>query len=187
MKVLKIIGIIVLVLIVLIAVASLLLSTESSIAKSVVINAPKHQVYQHVNNYKKYNNWSPWMKRDPNMKSELVGEDGVVGTVYKWEGNQQVGKGEQVFVAITPDTVKTKLTFKGLFDSYADVYLALDSLAPNETKATWGFFANSPRPFNVMGLVFDIEKYVGADYQLGLDSLKAIVERETLTVQNPTP
>lgn len=176
MKAVRIILIIVVVLIVALVIAMFVAPTDMNIARSVEINAPKNIVHQHVSSFAQMNEWSPWAKLDPNMKSEIVGEDGTVGAINKWEGNKDVGVGEQEFTMIGDDTIKTMLRFKTPYESKADVYIILEALDPNKTKVTWGFVSSMDRPFNVMGLFMDMDAAIGNDYQKGLDALKVIAE-----------
>lgn len=178
MKILKIALVVILVLVLAVVIAMFVAPTEMHVERSVDINAPKAIVHKHVSSFALMNEWSPWAKLDPNMKSEIIGEDGTVGAINKWEGNEDVGKGEQEFSMISYDTITTLLRFKEPFESYADVYIVVDETSPSTTKVTWGFKSTMTRPFNIMGLFMDMDAAIGNDYQKGLDSLKAITEAE---------
>lgn len=186
MKALKIIGILLLVIVVAVVIAMFVAPTAMNVERSIEINAPKALVHQHVSNLRLMNEWSPWAKLDPYMKNEYLGEDGKVGSINKWEGNDSVGKGEQEITFISADSVKTQVRFKEPFESTADAYIVLEETAPNVTKVTWGFSSNMARPFNIMGLFMDMEASIGADYQKGLDSLKVIAENAAKNATTPT-
>ncbi len=179
MKALKIILGIVLVLVLAFVIGMFIFPTTLKVERSIEINAPRSLVFEHVNNFAHVNQWSPWTKLDPNMKSEITGEDGTTSAVYAWESDSDdVGKGDQQFTLITVDTVLTHINFYKPFESSADAYLVLEELTPTTTKVTWGFVSDVGRPGNVfMGLMNGAEA-IGADYQKGLDSLKAQVEFE---------
>ena len=60
----------------LIAVAAILLiasmqPADFSISRSLSIGAPPAKVYAIVNDMRRWNDWSPWSKLDPDMKSNL--------------------------------------------------------------------------------------------------------------------
>ena len=108
MKALKIIGIILLIILLIGLIGSFVAPTEASISKSVEINAPKSVVYDYVSKFENRSKWSPWEKKDPNIKLENIGEDGTVGAIHKWEGNSDVGKGEEEWLVVTADSLKSE-------------------------------------------------------------------------------
>ncbi len=67
--ILKSLGIILLLLIGYAIVAMLAFGKTYHYEKSMVINAPKEKVWQHINSMKAFNEWNPWMKLDSNMKN----------------------------------------------------------------------------------------------------------------------
>jgi effector-binding domain-containing protein len=112
------------------------------------------------------------------MKTQLAGTDGTVGAVYSWEGNDDVGKGEQTITKIEQmKRVDVKLHFLEPFESEAHAYITLAD-DPNGVKVTWAFEGNTPRPWNVFGLFMNMEKAVGEDFSKGLAKLKALAEKE---------
>ncbi len=86
---------IVLAIIVLVVLLALIAPKTYSVSRSVVVNRPISEVFTYVKSIKNQNDWSPWKKKDPNMKQEFIGTDGEVGFISKWEGNKDVGTGEQ--------------------------------------------------------------------------------------------
>ncbi len=178
MKALKIIGGIALVLVLAVVIALFVFPTKLEVERSIEINAPKALVHEYVSQFKLMNEWSPWTRLDPNMKSEITGEDGTVGAKYSWESElDNVGKGVQELTLITEDSVHTLVTFTSPFQSVAKGYVLLEALTPNITKVTWGFLSDAGRPGNVFMGLMNAAETVNADYQKGLDSLKVITER----------
>lgn len=176
MKALKIIGIILAILVLALLIGSFVAPTSMQLEKTIEVNAPKPLVHDYVTHFKHINQWQPWPKMDQHIKIEIIGTDGTVGAISKWEGNDSVGKGEQEIKHITPDSVMLQVRFKEPFESSPDAYIILEELTDNSTKVTWGFKNNMRWPFNVMGLFWDMEAALGSDYQRGLDTLKAHVE-----------
>jgi hypothetical protein len=159
-------------------IASLFLHTESSAVKSVVINRSQQDIFDYIVLLKNQEEFSAWAKMDPEMKREFRGEDGKVGFVSAWEGNQEVGKGEQEIKKITPPTrIDYELRFKEPFEDTSFAYLELESKSNNETIVKWGFNSTMARPMNVMLLLMDFEEMIGKDLQTGLDNLKTILEK----------
>ncbi len=63
------------------------------VERSATIAAPPSAVFAVVNDFSRWNDWSPWAELDPEMKTSLEGPKSGVGAVYKWSGNNDVGEG----------------------------------------------------------------------------------------------
>ncbi|HEY6171969.1 MAG TPA: SRPBCC family protein, partial [Candidatus Kapabacteria bacterium] len=178
MKALKVILFILLgivgVLLILMAVAPTKMNSE----RSVVINAPKEVVWNNIVMFANQHKWSPWDKKDPNIKITIEGVDGTVGAVNKWEGNDSVGSGEQTMKKITPMTaIESELHFIKPWENTAQAYFNVVD-AEGGVKVSWGFKGEMSRPFNIFGLFMDMDKAIGADFEQGLANLKALCEAE---------
>lgn len=178
MKALKIILYILLgivgVLLILMAVAPTKMSSE----RSVVIHAPKEVVWKNIVMFSNQHKWSPWDKKDPNIKITIEGTDGTVGAVNKWEGNDSVGSGEQTMKKIVPmSAIESELHFIKPWESTAQAYFNVAD-ADGGVKVSWGFKGEMSRPFNIFGLFMDMDKAIGGDFEAGLANLKALCESE---------
>ena len=112
-------------------------------------------------------------------KQESVGTDGEVGFIAKWEGNKQVGTGEQEILHIEHnEQIKTQLRFLKPWKSVSDAYIKVTEVDTNQTNVTWGFTGNNPVPMNIFMLFFNFEKAVGKDFEEGLASLKEILDKQ---------
>ncbi|TBV25628.1 MULTISPECIES: SRPBCC family protein [Meridianimaribacter] len=162
----------------LIIILALIAPKAYDVNRSIVINAPKDEVFKYLTFIKNQNDWSPWKKKDPNMKQEFIGTDGEVGFISKWEGNKDVGTGEQELISIQKenDKIEVQLRFFKPWKSQSVGYYTVEELNTNETKVVWGFQGKNPIPFNVFMLFFNFEKAVGKDFDEGLTSLKHILE-----------
>ncbi len=158
-------------------VVAFFLPREVAVSRQALINAPPEKVFAYVNDLKKFNDWSPWAKRDPNMKQTYSGPASGVGQKVAWQSDHdQVGSGTQEIVASDPNkSVKTALDFGDM--GTADAVFSLEGF-DGGTRITWGFttdVGNNPM-MRWMGLMFD--KWIGADYEAGLASLKELAEKE---------
>lgn len=189
MRILKIILLVLVVFIGLLLVVALFAPKSFAVERSTLIKAPRAVVYDQVRHFKNFAAWSPWQHLDPNMTTNIEGTDGAVGAKYTWKGNADAGSGSQEIVSLKEgEEVNVKLHFLEPFDSQSDSYFKLAD-ADGDTRLTWGMKGNMAMPFNVMGLLMDIEGGVGKDYENGLNNLKAICEQasnnspKTLTVR----
>ena len=111
------------------------------------------------------------------MTQEFIGVDGQVGFVSKWEGNKDVGSGEQEIMGIVDNKViETELRFFKPWKSQSDAYLKVEEISTNKTKVVWGFSGKNKFPMSIFMLFMNMDKTVGKDFEEGLDSLKQILE-----------
>lgn len=170
---LVIVGIIALALI-----TALFVKKDMKASREIVINKPKADVFNYIKQLKNQDNFSKWGKLDPNMKKDYRGTDGTVGFISAWEGNSDVGKGEQEIKKITEgESLETELRFIKPFESKAIAVMSTTAIDSVHTKVTWAFDSKMAYPMNLMKLFMDMEKMVGDDFSTGLTNLKAVLEK----------
>ena len=82
------------------------------IERAATVNAPAAIVFNQVNDFHKWDAWSPWAKLDSNMKQSYEGAPAGTGAMYSWTGNNQVGQGRMTITDSKPsELVKIKLEF----------------------------------------------------------------------------
>ena len=165
-------------LVILIVILALVAPKTYEVNRSIDINKSLPEVFKYLKSIKNQNDWSPWKKKDPNMKQEFIGTDGEVGFLSKWEGNKDVGTGEQEILRIVEnEVIESRLRFFKPWKSQSDAYLKVEDAGNNNTKVTWGFSGKNPIPFNIFMMFFNLDKTVGKDFEEGLASLKIILEK----------
>lgn len=145
------------------------------IERSVQIDAPADFVMAHANTFEQMRKWGPWEEKDPNMTVSFDGIDGTLGAKYMWEGNDQVGKGNQVISSISDTHITTELNFIEPWEGHS---LATFTVKEHQgaTIATWAF-DNEPNLFaSAMGAIFSMDEMLGPDFEHGMNNLKAFVE-----------
>ena len=156
---------------------ALIAPKQYEVHRSITIDRPLPEVFNYLKHIKNQNHWSPWKKRDPNMKQEFVGTDGEVGFISKWEGNKEVGVGEQEIMNIVEnDRLEARLRFFKPWKSESDAVTRVEGVEDGKTKVTWGFSGNNKVPANIFMLLYNVDKHVGKDFEEGLASLKEILE-----------
>lgn len=175
MKALKITGIIIAVLVLIIAILGVVVPKEYHVERSIEINAPKEVVFDNITSLKKIQAWSPWTEYDPDMKVTYEGEEGTVGSKSTWDGNEDVGKGEQLITAIDENGVDVQIKFLEPWE-----VICQSSVKMSETEqgvnVTWAFDGTNPFPWNVLGLFMNMDDALGADFEKGMQKLKSITE-----------
>ncbi|MCF0059007.1 GNAT family N-acetyltransferase [Dyadobacter sp. CY356] len=159
-------------------IAAFIMPKDYAVEREITINKPKAEVFEYLKSLKNQDNWSVWMKMDPNIKKTYKGTDGTIGFTSMWEGNDDVGKGEQEIKKISEgERIDTELRFIKPFESNNDAYMITENAGENQTKVKWGFSGKMPYPMNAMLPFMGMEKSVGSDFANGLKNLKEILEK----------
>ncbi len=147
------------------------------VSRSIVIDKPKEIVFPYLKMVKNQDHWSPWKKKDPNMKQTFTGTDGEVGFKSSWIGNKEVGEGSQTITAIVEnERIDNHLVFLKPWKSESDGYYTVADEGPGQTKVIWGFTGQNKFPTTIFMLFFNMDKAVGKDFEEGLHNLKKILE-----------
>jgi hypothetical protein len=169
--------IVVAILAVLIFILALLAPKSYNVYRTVDISKPRPEVFEYLKFLRNQENWSPWEKKDPDMKKQFQGTDGTVGAKSSWQGNKSVGEGEQEITRIVPgERIESNLRFIKPWKSESDCYLVTDDTGKGSTRVTWGFSGKNKFPMSIMMLFMNMDKAVGKDFEEGLASLKRIME-----------
>ena len=162
-------------LIVLIVVIGFLLPRQVHVERSIVINAPQAQLFEALNGFKRFNEFSPWAALDPNTQYTYEGPESGVGAKMSWvSSDPELGSGtNEIVESKAPDLIRTKLDFGGQLAEATFTFAPADSA----TRVTWGFdgdLGNNPI-MRFVGLMFD--KWIGSDYEKGLARMKQVMEQ----------
>jgi len=171
MKIVKILGTAVVGLIGLVLVIGLIAQKSFKVERSIVINAPYELVVDQIIHFKNFQEWEPWGHLDPNMEASIEGEDGQVGAIYRWNGNDDVGSGSQEVMSITAERIEIRLSFTEPWESENLAFYNLRE-TNGGVEVTWGMEGDVPFPMNTMLIFDDMDESVGSDFAKGLESLK---------------
>ncbi|WP_299432444.1 SRPBCC family protein [uncultured Maribacter sp.] len=163
--------------ILLLLVLGLIAPKNYNVFRTIEINKPKAKVFEHLKYLKKQQEWSPWAKKDPNMEKKITGTDGEVGAVSYWNGNKEVGEGEQEITKIIEgERIEGELRFLKPWKSISNCYFVVAEAGEENTKVTWGFSGKNKFPVSIMMLFMNMDKAVGKDFEEGLAALKEQLE-----------
>jgi hypothetical protein len=163
-------------LIAILLVAALFIKKDYAVEREITINKPKQEVFDYVKHLKNQDNYSKWVRMDPNMKKDFRGTDGTVGFVYAWDGNKDAGKGEQEIKSITEgEKLDVEVRFEKPFEGIAYAPITTETVSENQTKVKWGMKGKNKWPMNFMNPFMD--KMLGKDLETSLTALKGILEK----------
>lgn len=145
------------------------------IVRTGKIAAPQAQVFEHVNDFHKWQDWSPWAKLDPNAKTTFEGPPSGVGSAFSWSGNNGVGEGKMTITESRPnDLVKMRLDFTKPMQA---TNITEFTFKPDGagTEVTWAMSGTNNFLARAMCLVFNGDKMVGGQFEQGFANMNAVV------------
>jgi len=147
-----------------------------TVERTATINAPAPVVFAQVNDFHKWQEWSPWEKLDPNMKKEFSGAAAGTGAVYSWVGNSDVGEGRMTITDSVPSTsIKIKLEFiKPFAATNATDFIFTPQ--GNSTNVKWTMSGDKNFVAKAFTMFMDMDKMVGTDFEKGLAQMKTVSE-----------
>ncbi len=155
--------------------------SEFRIARSIKISAPPAEVFAHVNDFHKWDAWSPWVKVDPAAKVTFEGPAEGEGAIFKWAGNNEVGEGSMLLTESKPNEfVRIQLNFLKPFAGTAQSEFTFKPEG-DQTMVTWSMAGKNNFVAKAVCLFMDCDKMIGDKYNEGLASMKSVVEGKKST------
>ena len=146
------------------------------VERSAIMNAPAAVVFAQVNDFHKWEGWSPWAKLDPAMKHNYEGAPAGSGAIYSWAGNSQVGEGRMTITESHPsDLVKIKLEFIKPWAATNATNFMFKSQG-SQTAVTWTMDGDNNFVGKAFGLFMNMDKMIGNDFEKGLSQMKSVAE-----------
>ncbi len=168
-------------LIVILVIVIALQPSEYRVARSLPMVAPPADVFAQVNDFHRWDAWSPWAKLDPNMKTTFSGETSGKGAAYSWVGNKDVGEGRMTIIESRPnDLVRVNLEFLKPFASTALTDFTFKPQG-DKTLVTWTMTGHNNFIGKAFCLFMSMDKMIGGDFEKGLAAMKSVVERPPAT------
>jgi uncharacterized protein YndB with AHSA1/START domain len=151
---------------------------EYKVTRSATVAAPPATVFPLVNEFKKWEAWSPWEKRDPAMKRTFEGPAAGVGSKYGWVGNSDVGEGSMTITESKPnEQILINLQFIKPFESSCLTEFAFKPEGAG-TTVTWTMSGKKNFLSKAICMFMDMDKMIGTDFEKGFTSLKTVAEAE---------
>ncbi len=173
---LKIILLVLAATVVLILVLATFQPAEFRVTRSATVAAPASAVFAEINDFHRWQNWSPWEKMDPNLKRTFEGPAAGVGSIYSWEGNKKVGSGRMTIAASLPsELIRIRLEFLKPWESTCVTEF---TFAPegSGTAVTWTMSGPNSFISKLIAVFMSMDKMIGGDFEKGLANLKSALE-----------
>ncbi|MGB7838428.1 MAG: SRPBCC family protein, partial [Terrimicrobiaceae bacterium] len=146
---------------------------EFRVVRSAILSAPAQALFALVNDFHRWEAWSPWEKLDPALERSYDGAPAGVGAVYSWVGNNHVGEGRMTILESHPnDLIRIKLEF---LKPFAATHTADFTFKPegDRTRVTWNMFGEKNFLSKAIGLFMNMDKMIGNNFEQGLAQLES--------------
>lgn len=148
-----------------------------TVERSTTIDAPPARIYAQVANFHRWRAWSPWEGLDPDLRRTYTGPDTGSGATYTWAGNRKAGEGRmEITEASEPTRVSIDLQFLKPFKARNETVFDIRPEGSG-ARVTWAMTGRRTLVTKIMGVFKSMDAMVGPDFERGLASLKATVER----------
>ena len=146
------------------------------VQREVEIAATPAAVFANLEDFKRWRDWSPWEKLEPEMQRTYAGAERGVGASYSWQGDK-VGSGStKVTEATAPQKLGIELAFVKPFEETNRQAFSLTPTAAG-TRVRWSMHGPLRLGGRVMSLFTDMDKIIGRDFETGLSQLKQLCEQ----------
>jgi len=173
-KILIVVAVIVVVFLVVVAMQP----ADYRVERHASISAPPETVFPQVNDFHKWEAWSPWAKLDPAAKNIFEGPPAGTGAIFAWAGNSKVGEGKMTITESHPnDLVRIKLEFIKPFPSVCTTEFSFKPEG-SQTAVTWTMAGQNNFMAKAFCLFMNMDKMVGGDFERGLAQMKTVAEAE---------
>jgi hypothetical protein len=149
--------------------------SEFLVKRSATIAGAPADVFAQVNDFHKWQAWSPWAKRDPAAKNTFEGAEAGTGAIFKWAGNAEVGEGMMTLTESQPnELIKIRLDFSKPFENTCQAEFTFKPEG-NQTLVTWSMTGQSNFVGKAICLFMNMDKMVGGDFEQGLKNLNEVL------------
>lgn len=150
--------------------------SDFRIVRAATISAPAAVVFSQVNDFHKWEAWSPWAKTDPAAKNTFEGAPAGPGAVFAWAGNYKVGEGRMTLTESRPnDLIRIKLEFVRPFTGTSTAEFTFRPEG-NRTVVTWTMDGKNNFLARAFCLFVNQDKMIGGEFEKGLAQMKAVAE-----------
>lgn len=150
---------------------------EFRVERKVTVAASPAKIFPWLEDPRRTVEWSPWEKKDPNLRKTFSGAARGVGAVYEWDGNKDIGAGRLEIVEVeAPRKVVIDLHFLRPMEGRNVVRYEVTPVVGG-SEVSWSI--QGPMPFlsKVICVFMNMDKMIGGEFEKGLGDLKTLAEK----------
>ena len=155
-------------------VLALFIPKNYSVSVAIIINQPFEKVYQYLSILKNQEQYSEWFKADPNLQTEILGTDGTIGAIQRWNSNI-VGTGEQEILYLSKAQMEIELRLRKPMEGTCRLVNKLIERGNSATQYSCTFFAYAKYPRNLPSYLIG-RRFIKKTQLKTLNNIKHILE-----------
>lgn len=146
-----------------------------AISRTAILRASPERVFEIVNDFHKWQDWSPWAKLDSNCKTTFTGPDSGVGAEFAWDGNSEVGQGSIKITESRPnELIKLDLVFIKPMEGKSVTEFTFQPDGEG-TRVTWTMSGKNEFIGKLFSVLMDCDKMIGGSFEKGFDNMKTVL------------
>ncbi len=159
---------------ILVVIVGLFLPRVSVVERSRVIDQPAEVLFEVLQDFRHFRQWSPWFDRVPEAGFRLEGPASGVGSTLVWRDDTGSGGGRLWITSVTaPGRIDLRME---LGETETEGFFLIEP-ADGAQRVTWGLRAEAGR-FDLVGryMWLLLPGLVGPEYAQGLERLETYLE-----------
>lgn len=155
--------------------AALLQPPDYRVERSLTIAAPPDAIFGWFNSHKKFNEFNPWLKMDPEAKVEYLGPEAGVGAASTWDG-KMTGKGKATITESKPnELIRLRMDWLEPMAGVSTVDYTFQAEG-DKTTVTWAMYGrNEGLLAKLMNMIMNCEDMCGPEFEKGLAEVAKLV------------
>ena len=127
------------------------------VERSRELAASAEQIRPQLTDLERWAEWNPWADLDPNQQTTFSDPASGEGAWYRWEGNDDVGKGKMEIASVTDGAVRYHLEFIEPFASESEVEIQLEPQG-ERTRVVWIMSGDNDFMGKLFSLFMDMDE-----------------------------
>jgi Polyketide cyclase / dehydrase and lipid transport len=146
------------------------------VERSLNMKASPDKIVPLISDLTKLNQWNPFSKQDPSIKITYGQPSSGTGANYQWDSTGKAGKGDMRITEVLPSKVTMNLHMLKPMEANNTVVFAIQDKG-GSSDVSWALSGAYPLINRVFGIVFNMDKMVGGEFEKGLADLKILAEK----------
>lgn len=152
---------------------------EYSISREIEIDKPASTIYSYLNDFRNHQYFNAWLKKDTNIKIKYNGILGKKGYTLIYEGDKEVGAGEQELIGFEENKwIDIELRFFKPFKSTSTTPFTIERITDSVSTVRWVMNGKMNYPMNIILWFANMDSFLGNDIQKSLSDLKIVLENK---------
>lgn len=154
------------------------------VERQLRIQASPETLFALIQDLRQFNRWNPYEKKDPQIQGQYSAQTAGPGARYAWQ-SKEVGEGSLEITELqAPHRVAMRLDFIKPFEAHNQAEFRIEALPGGASQVSWSMTGPSPFVSKLMGVIFNMDRMIGRDFEAGLHDLKALAEPAPATPAN---